>query len=78
MSVAGTSAPLLTKSSLTYVPVSIPPLPDGISNLQDTEARNTGLSTIDELATQHNVPSTRGRGTPRATLSRGSTEATNS
>ena len=36
VSLAGTSAPLLTNPSLTDVPVSVPPLPDGISKLQDT------------------------------------------
>ena len=73
----GTSAPLLTNPSLTDVPVSIPPLPDGTFTLQDTEARNSGLSSTDELVARHNVPSMRGRGRQRATLSR-STQATNS
>ena len=76
VSLAGTSVPLLTNPSLTDVPVSILPLPDGISNLQDTEARNTQLSGSDELAARYNVPSTRGRGRPRAALSRGSTRGT--
>ena len=49
VSLVGTSAPLLTNPSLTDVPVSIPPLADGISNLQDTETHNTGLSGTAEL-----------------------------
>ena len=73
VSLAATSAPLLTNPLLTDVPVSIPPLPDGISNLQDTEARNTELSSSDEPAAQYNVPRTRGRDRPQAALSRGST-----
>ena len=44
VSLAGTSAPLLTNPSLTDVPVSVPPLPDGISKLQDIETSNTELS----------------------------------
>ena len=44
VSLAGTSASLLTNPSLTDVPVSVPPLPDRMSNLQDTEASNTELS----------------------------------
>ena len=47
VSLAGTSAPLLTNPSLTDVPVSLPPLPDGISDLQDTETSNTELSGSD-------------------------------
>ena len=61
VSLSGTSAPLLTNPPLSNVPVSFPPLPVGISNLPDTEARNTGLSSTDELAARHNVPSTRGK-----------------
>ena len=45
-------------------------------HLQNTQARNTGLSSTDELAAQHNVPSKRGRSRPQAVLSR-STQATN-
>ena len=60
------------------MPISIPPLPNGTPNLQDTEARNTGLSSTTELAARHNVHSTRGRGRPRADLSRCSTRVTNS
>ena len=45
VSLAGTSASLVTDPSLTDVPVNDPALPDGISNLRDTEARNTGPST---------------------------------
>ena len=41
-SLAVTSAPLLTNPSLTDMPISIPQLPNDTSNLQDTEARNTG------------------------------------
>ena len=52
MSLAGTSAPLLTNPSSTDVPVNIPPLPVGIANLQETETRNTGLSNTDELTAQ--------------------------
>ena len=76
VSLAGTSAPLLTNPSLTDVPVSVPPLPDGISNLQDTETNNTELSGSDEPAARYNVPSTRNRGRLRAALSRGSTRRT--
>ena len=76
VSLAGTSAPLLTNPSLTDVPVSVPPLPDGISNLQDTETSNTELSGSDEPAAWYNVHSTRNRGRPRAALSRGSTRST--
>ena len=76
VSLAGTSAPLLTNPSLTDVPVSVPPLPDGISNIQDTETNNTELSGSDEPAARYNVPSTRNRGRPRAALSRGSTRRT--
>ena len=76
VSLAGTSAPLLTNPSLTDVPVSVPPLPDGISNLRDTETLNTELSGSDEPAARYNVPTTRNRGGPRAALSRGSTRRT--
>ena len=76
VSLAGTSAPLLTNPSFTDMPVSIPPLPDGISNLQETEARNTELSGSDEPAARYNVPSTCDRGRPRAALSRGSRRGT--
>ena len=50
VSLAGTSAPLLTNPSLTDVQVIVSPLPDGTSNLQDTEARNNGLSSTDKQA----------------------------
>ena len=50
VSPAGTSAPLLTNPSLTEMTVSVPPLPDSISNLQDTEASNTELSDTTFLA----------------------------
>ena len=50
VALAGTSAPLLTNPSLTDMPI------------QDTEARNTGLSSSDELAARHNVRSMRGSG----------------
>ena len=73
VSLAGTSAPLFTNPSLA----DVPPLPDGTSNLLDTEARKTGLSSSDELAARHNVSITLGRGRPLAALSR-STQATNS
>ena len=76
VSLAGTSAPLLTNPSLTDVPVSVPPLPDGISNLQDTETSNTMLSGSNEPAARYNVPSTRDRFRPRAALYRGSTRGT--
>ena len=66
VSLAGTSAPLLTNPSWTDVPVSVPPMPDGISNLQDTETSNTELFGSDEPAARHNVPSTRDRGRPGA------------
>ena len=71
VSLAGTSAPLFTNPSLTDVPVSVSPLPDRMSNLQDTEASKTELSGSDEPAARYNVPSTRNRGGPRA--ARGST-----
>ena len=74
VSLAGTSAPLLTNPSLTDVPVSVPPLPDGISNLQDTETSNTELSGSDEPAVRYNVPSPRNGGRPRA--ARGSKRGT--
>ena len=73
VSLAGTTAPLLTNPSMTDVPVSVPPLSDGISNLQDTETSNTELSCSNEPAARYNVPSTRDRGRPRAALSGGST-----
>ena len=76
VSLAGTSAPFLTNPSLTDVPVSVPPLPDGTSNLQDTETSNTELSGSDEPGARYNVPSTRDRVRPRAALSRGSTRGT--
>ena len=76
VSLAGTSAPLLTNPSLTELPVSVPPLPDSISHLQDTKASNTESSGSDEPAARYNVPSTRNRGRPRAALSRGSTRGT--
>ena len=76
VSLAGTSAPLLTNPSLTDVPVSVPPLSDGISNFQDTETNNTELSGSDEPAARYNVPSTRNWGGPLAALSRGSTRRT--
>ena len=78
VSLAGTS-PLLTNPSLTDVPSSIPLLPDGISNLQDTEARNTGLSGTAELAARYNVLArVVGAGCELLYLVRGSTQATNS
>ena len=78
ISLTGTSTPLVTNPSLTDVQISIEPLPDGTSNFQDTEARNTGLSSTNEQATRSNFPSTRGRGGSRAALSRCSTRATSS
>ena len=44
VSLAGTSAHLLTNPSLTKMPISIPQLSDGTSDLQDTETRNNGIS----------------------------------
>ena len=78
VSLAGTSAPLLTNPTLTDVPISIPQLPNGTSNLQNTETRDTELSNTNEPTARNNVPSTRGRGRSRAALSRCSTRATNS
>ena len=76
-SLAGTSAPLLTNPTLTDVSISIPQLPNGTSNLQNTETRDTELSNTNEPIARNNVPSTRGRGRSRAALSRCSTRATN-
>ena len=76
VSLAGTSAPLLTNPSLTDVPVSVPPMPESTSNLQDTKASNTELSGSDEPAARYNVPSARDRRRPRAALSLGSTRGT--
>ena len=78
VSLAGTSAPLLTNPTLTDVPISIPQLPNGTSNLQNTETRDTELSNTNEPTARNNVPSTRGRGRSRAALSHCSTRATNS
>ena len=78
VSLAGTSAPLLTKPTLMDVPISIPQLPNGTSKLQNTETRDTELSNTNEPTARNNVPSTRGRGRSRAALSRCSTRATNS
>ena len=78
VSLAGTSAPLLTNPKLTDVSISIPQLPNGTSNLQNTETRDTELSNTNEPTARNNVPSTRGRGRSRAALSRCSTRATNS
>ena len=78
VSLAGTSAPLLTNPTLTDVPISIPQLPNGTSNLQNTETRDTESSNTNEPTARNNVPSTRGRGRSRAALSRCSTRATNS
>ena len=58
--------------------ISIPQLPNGTSNLQNTETRDTELSKTNEPTARNNVPSTRGRGRSRAALSRCSTRATNS
>ena len=74
MSLAGTSAPLLTNPSLTDVPVSVSPLPDRMSNLRDTEASKTELSGSDKPAARYNAPVQRHR--PIAALSRGSTRGT--
>ena len=78
VSLAGASAPLLTNPTLTDVPIGIPQLPNGTSNLQNTETRDTELSNTNEPTARINVPSTRGRGRSRAALSRCSTRATNS
>ena len=78
VSLAGTSAPLLRNPTLTDVPISIPQLPNGTSNLQNTETRDTELSNTNEPSARNNVPSTRGRGRSPAALSRCSTRATNS
>ena len=78
VSLAGTSAPLLTNPTLTDVPIGIPQLPNGTSNLQNTETRDTELSNTNEPTARNNVPSTRGRGRSRAALCRCSTRATNS
>ena len=43
------------------MPVSIPQLPNGTSNLQDVETRNTALSNTNEPTARNNVPSTRGQ-----------------
>ena len=59
VSLAGTSAPLLQNPPVTDVHVSITPLRNGISNLQDTETRNTGLSKTNEPTPGNNSPSTR-------------------
>ena len=76
VSLAGTSAPLLKNPSMTDVSVSVPPLPDSISNLQDTEASNTKLSGSDVPAARYNLPNTRARVRALAALSRGSTRGT--
>ena len=76
LTLAGTSAPLLTNPSLTEKPVSVPSLPESMSNLQDTEPSNTELSGSDEPAARYNVPSRRDRSRPRVALSRGSTRGT--
>ena len=43
VSLADTSAPLLTNPSLTDVQVTVPPLPDGTFNLQNTNAVTPGI-----------------------------------
>ena len=77
MTQAGTSTRFLTNHSSTDVPVNSPPLPDGTVNLQETETRNTGFSSTDDVATRHKVPSSHDRGRLRAALSR-SKQSTNS
>ena len=68
----------MTNPTLTDVPISIPQLPNGTSNLQNTETRDTELSNTNEPTARNNVPGTRDRGRSRAALSRCSTRATNS
>ena len=78
VSLAGTSAPLLTNPSMTDVAISIPQMPNGTSDLQDTKTRNNGMSNASEQNARNNAPSTRGWGRSRAALSRCSSRATNS
>ena len=76
---AGTSAPLMTNPSLTDGPISFPQLLNALSNLQNTENPDTGLSNNNEPTARNTVPSsTRGRFRLPAALSRCSTRATTS
>ena len=76
VSLVGSSAPLMTKPTLTDVPIGIPHLPNGTSNLQNTETRDTESSNTNEPTARNNGP--RFRGKSRAALSRCSTRATSS